>query len=261
ELAERAEATLDSASAARTVLEAHLRALAALGQPNEGERFLSLYSQYLAPDARNRYARLVAWGWVRNGRVDRARRLLEDAGGDDDQIDGWLALYQGDLANARELLSPSTDAQPELLTVLSLLGRTKAQRSPEAGRAFLTLARGDTLAAAADFRTAAGALPEAGSLLLSTSARLYAARDSLTQAMTIWQTIVDSIPQAPEAPEAELELARTLRRTGDTKASVKHLEHLILTYPESAMVPQARREMELARRAVPAGTDSSSQPR
>ena len=261
ELAERAEATLDSASAARTVLEAHLRGLAALGQPNEGERFLSLYSQYLAPDARNRYARLVAWGWVRNGRIDRARRLLEDAGGDDDQIDGWLALYQGDLANARELLSPSTDAQPELLTVLSLLERTKAERSPEAGRAFLTLARGDTLAAAADFRTAASTLPGAGSLLLSTSARLYAARDSLAQAMTIWQTIVDSIPQAPEAPEAELELARTLRRTGDTKASVKHLEHLILTYPESAMVPQARREMELARRAVPAGADSSSQPR
>jgi hypothetical protein len=45
------------------------------------------------------------------------------------------------------------------------------------------------------------------------------------------------------------------------RRSVKHLEHLILTYPESAMVPQARREMELARRAIPAGTDSSSQPR
>jgi tetratricopeptide (TPR) repeat protein len=261
ELAARAEARLDSASAARTVLEAHLRALAALGQPNEGERFLFLYSPYLAPDARDRYARLVAWGWVRNGRVDRARRLLEDAGGDDDQIDGWLALYQGDLASARELLSPSTDAQPELLTVLALLERTKTERSPEAGRAFLTLARGDTLAAAADFASAAATLPGAGSLLLSTAARLYAARDSLTQAMTIWQTIVDSIPHAPEAPEAELELARALRRAGDSKASVKHLEHLILTYPESAMVPQARREMELARRAVPAGADSSSQPR
>ena len=261
QLATRAEATLDSASAARTVLEAHLRALAALGQPNEGERFLSLYSRYLAPDARDRYARLVAWGWVRSGRIDRARRLLENAGGDDDQIDGWLALYQGDLANARELLSPSTDAQPELLTVLALLGRTKTDRSPEAGRAYLTLARGDTLAAAADFASAARTLPEAGSLLLYTSARLYAARDSLPQAMTIWQTIVDSIPHAPEAPEAELELARALRRTGDTKASVKHLEHLILTYPESAMVPQARREMELARRTVPTSADSSSQPR
>jgi tetratricopeptide (TPR) repeat protein len=243
------------------VLEAHLRALAALGQPNEGERFLSLYSQYLAPDARDRYARLVAWGWVRNGRIDRARRLLEHAGGDNDQIDGWLALYQGDLANARELLSPSSGAQPELLTVLALLERTWSERSPEAGRAFLTLARGDTLAAASDFRTAASTLPEAGSLLLSTSARLYAARDSLSSAMTIWQTIVDSMPHAPEAPEAELELARALRSKGDLQASVKHLEHLILTYPESAMVPQARREMELARRAVPAGADSSSQPR
>jgi hypothetical protein len=42
---------------------------------------------------------------------------------------------------------------------------------------------------------------------------------------------------------------------------VKHLEHLILTYPESAMVPQARREMELARRTVPSRSDSSSQRR
>jgi tetratricopeptide (TPR) repeat protein len=260
-LAESAEAKLDSATAARTVLEVHLRALAALGQPNEGERFLSLYSQYMAPSARDRYARLVAWGWVRNGRVDRARRLLTDAGGDDDQIEGWLALYQGDLARARELLAPSTDAQPELLTVLSLLERTKEERSPKAGSAFLTLARGDTLAAAAEFRAAAGTLPEAGSLLLATSARLYAARDSLASAVSVWKSIVDSLPHAPEAPEAELELARALRQTGDTQASVKHLEHLILTYPESAMVPQARREMELARRTVPSRADSSSQHR
>jgi hypothetical protein len=198
---------------------------------------------------------------VRNGRIDRARRLLTSAGGDDDQIDGWLALYQGDLDSARDLLSPSTEPQPGLLTVLALLERTKAKESPEAGRAFLTLARGDTLGAAADFVTAAHSLPEAGSLLLSTAARLYAARDSVASAMSIWQTIVDSIPHAPEAPESELELARALRRAGDTGASVKRLEHLILNYPESAMVPQARREMELARRTVPSAADSSSRPR
>ena len=260
-LAEHAEATLDSASAARAVLEAHLRALAALGQPNEGERFLALYSPYLSPDARDSHARLVAWGWVRNGRIDRAKRLLESAGGDDDQIDGWLALYQGDLSGARERLSPSSEAQPELLTVLALLERSKAERSPEAGSAFLTLARGDTLAAAADFKTAAAALPEAGSLLLSVAARLYNARNALPEAMAIWQSIVDSTPHAPEAPEAELEWARALRRSGNTQASVKRLEHLILTYPESAMVPQARREMELARNAVPASTDTSSHPK
>ena len=43
----------------------------------------------------------------------------------------------------------------------------------------------------------------------------------------MWQTIVDSIPQAPEAPEAELELARTLRRTGDTKTRVLHIAQVL----------------------------------
>jgi hypothetical protein len=29
------------------------------------------------------------------------------------------------------------------------------------------------------------------------------------------------------------------------------LEHLLLTYPQSALAPQARRELDLARNAVP----------
>ena len=260
-LAKSAEEKLDSASAARSVLPVHLRALAALGKPEDGERALAAYSPYLEPDAHDRYARLVAWGWVRTGNLDRAKKLLEDAGGDDDQIEGWLALYQGDLAGARAHLSPSMASRPELLTALALLERTKAERSPETGRAFLTLARGDTLEAAADFQAAAGKLPEAGSLLLATAARLYAARNALPQATAIWRSIVEGSPDAPEAPEADLEWARALRASGETEASVKRLEHLILTYPESAMVPQARREMELARRSIPTGTDSASNPK
>jgi len=55
----------------------------------------------------------------------------------------------------------------------------------------------------------------------------------------------------PEAPEAELSWARSLRRGGHAADAVTHLEHMILTYPESALVPQARRELELARSAVP----------
>jgi TolA-binding protein len=76
--------------------------------------------------------------------------------------------------------------------------------------------------------------------------------------MAIWKSIVETTPHAPEAPEADLEWARALRRSGDTQASVQRLEHLILTYSESALVPQARRELELARRAIPVGTDTSS---
>ena len=54
---------------------------------------------------------------------------------------------------------------------------------------------------------------------------------------------------APAA--AELAWARLLRRRGEAAAAVQHLEHLILTYPESAVVPQARRELDQAKGAIP----------
>jgi TolA-binding protein len=62
---------------------------------------------------------------------------------------------------------------------------------------------------------------------------------------------VDVESSTPEAPQAELEWARALRRRGDHAGALAHLEHLILTYPQSALVPQARRELDLARAAVP----------
>jgi len=62
---------------------------------------------------------------------------------------------------------------------------------------------------------------------------------------------VKDYASAPEAAEAELEWARTLRRNGDRAGAVQHLEHMILTYPRSALVPQARRELDLARQSVP----------
>lgn len=271
ELAERAEQSLDSASAARSVLPVHLRALAALGRPADGESLLAAFGEHIDSATRESYSRLIVWGWVRTGNLERAKALMADAGGGggdggDEEAEGWLALYQGDLAGARERLAPSQAARPELLTALALLERTSSDKSPEAGLAFLSLARGDTLAAAAAFEEAASALPEAGSLLLATAARLYAAGSSAPEAMAIWKSIVETTPEAPEAPEADLQWARALRHAGDTDGSVRRLEHLILTYPESAMVPQARREMELSRRTVPpppspTGADTSARHR
>ena len=55
---------------------------------------------------------------------------------------------------------------------------------------------------------------------------------------------------APEAAEAQLEWARGLRRAGDGDGAREHLEHLILTYPGSALVPQARRELDALRPQV-----------
>jgi hypothetical protein len=95
--------------------------------------------------------------------------------------------------------------------------------------------------------------PDGASALLLAAARIHAARGDTARAVATWQRIVSEHGDAPEAAEAELEWARTLRRRGDARGAIPHLEHMILSAPESALVPQARRELELAKGAVPAG--------
>jgi TolA-binding protein len=85
----------------------------------------------------------------------------------------------------------------------------------------------------------------------SAAAQLQTSLHHEPQALALWRRIVDAEPLSPEAPQAELEWARILRRTGDTAAATAHLEHLILAYPQSSLVPQARRELELAKNAIP----------
>jgi TolA-binding protein len=87
--------------------------------------------------------------------------------------------------------------------------------------------------------------------MLNAAARIVAARHDDSTAVGLWQRVTEQYPSAPEAAEAELEWARVLRRRGDTAAAVQRLEHMILTYPRSALVPQARRELDLAKQSVP----------
>jgi hypothetical protein len=42
-----------------------------------------------------------------------------------------------------------------------------------------------------------------------------------------------------------------LRRRGNAAEAIARLEHLILTYPQSALVFQARRELEIAKGTIP----------
>jgi len=110
---------------------------------------------------------------------------------------------------------------------------------------------GDSAAAAQRFVEAAERHPEAASAILLAAARVHAARNDAKRAIPVWQRIVERYASAPEAAEAELEWARALRRGGDTAGAISHLEHLILNAPESALLPQARRELDLVRGSVP----------
>ena len=54
------------------------------------------------------------------------------------------------------------------------------------------------------------------------------------------------------APAAEFDLARLLVKLQRPREAVAQLEHLILTYPRSALIPQARRLLDETRGASPA---------
>ena len=251
-LVTQAERGLDSAEAAVVTLPMRLEALAALGRAEEAQRAFDAYKPYSSPELQRRQRAVVAWAWVRAGDVVRARALLgPDGAGETSEVSGWLSLYSGDLAAARKTLRARGRTTTELVTALALLARTKADKSAEAGNAFLSLARGDTARAAVEFEEAANALEDARTLLVAVAARLYGAMRDDARAMTLWSELATRSVDAPEAPEANLEWARALRRAGRHVDAVARLEHLILTYPNSALVPQARRELELARGAIP----------
>lgn len=254
-LAPLTDANGDSTTIARTYLPLHARALAALGRPSEAERLLARYDRFLSPGAHNSLVRTIAWGWVRTGDMTRARAALATTGveGDSSDAAGWLALYEGNLKTARALLRGGTESSPEVALALGVVARIKADSAPLIGKAFLALARNDSAGAARQFVDAANQTPAARSILLFIAAQINAANGKTADAVALWKQIIDRDNDTPEAPQSELEWAKHLRASGDSAGAAAHLEHLILTYPQSALVPQARRELELTKSAIPPG--------
>ncbi|CAN5914741.1 hypothetical protein BH11GEM1_BH11GEM1_00250 [soil metagenome] len=244
----------DSLSAAREFLPLNAAALVALGHANDADRLVARFDHLLVPAQRMRLAQALATAWVRAGDLPKARAALRAAGpeAESGEAAGWLALYDGHLAAARTLLRTVREPSAELALAMGIVARARGDTAPDLGAAFLTLARGDSIKASAAFVAAAAAHQEVAPALLLVAARLRAVAPDA--AIPIWARIVAEYPASPEAVESELEWARVLRRRGDTAAAATHLEHLILGAPQSALLPQARRELELARGAVPPGS-------
>jgi hypothetical protein len=145
----------------------------------------------------------------------------------------------------------------DAVSALALLNRTREDSSAAIGRAFLALAGADSAEAARRFEAAADGLPDAAPLLVAIAARIETARRADRRALALWERVATKYAQAPEAPEAYLEWSRGLRRRGDVSGARDRLEHLILTYPGSALVPQARRELDALRSATTTSEDLS----
>jgi tetratricopeptide (TPR) repeat protein len=230
------------------------RAYSSLGQPGAVRTILSSVGETVGLDIRDDIAREIAWAYVRSGQLDSAKIAIAETG-DDPRARAWVALYEGDLQNARNKLRQLGETTADAVLAQALLSRTRVLRSAKAGSAFLALAQRDSLRAVDLFVSSASEVEEAAPLMLAAAARIASARPDSTgvapRALALWERIVREYETAPEAAEADLEWARALRRTGNHSGAVARLEHLLLTYPQSALAPQARRELDLARNAIP----------
>ncbi len=246
-----------AASATGTLVELYARD----GSVEDAARLLSQNRPRLAGSEADRLSHVVARGWIAAGRLDRAdSQVASDSSLAADEIRGWTALYRGDLGHAREWLrsgsaptrGPESARNVDRAGILALLAAVKTDTLPALGAALFLAARGDTARAARALTDVARTQGIAGQAELLHLAALYtmAARDSLG-AEALWGEVADRFAEQAPAPAAILGLARLLAARGDNAGAVRRLEALILNYPASAMVPEARRELDRVRGAIP----------
>jgi TolA-binding protein len=229
------------------------------GKLSEASRRLAELRPQMGGEEHAELTRSLVAAYVRAGELDRADSAL--AG--DSTIEGFalagrIKLYRGDLKGALESFKQAgpyagdrADATRRTV-LLALLQPISADSLPALGAALLQLEQGDTARAVAGLQAVAEALPPSagGAEVRLLAGRLSQARGDDDLAERLYREASSREARAT-APAAELALAELLLDRGRGAEARAQLEHLILTYPESALIPRARRTLDRARGAVP----------
>jgi tetratricopeptide (TPR) repeat protein len=252
-------APADAQALAQTTLVA---ALIDAGQLDEAAQRLARDDR-LTEDDRATLRLRLAHGRIAQGDLDRAdATLARDSSVAALALKGWIAVFRGRLNDAELLFLAAgpyagdrRDAT-DRTGMLALLDRVAADTFAELGQALLALARGDSVRAAAALRHAADQQAAAGPgrpdiLLLAGRVAAPLGPAEQLAALSMFADVVRTDSAGAAAPAAELEWARLLERRLEPAAAIQHLEHLILSYPRSAVVPEARRELDRAKGAIP----------
>ena len=242
--------------AVRTLLEVQI----AGGELEEAGSTLTSRGDLLSIDDRALLRRRLALAWMRKGELARADDLAAvDSSVDGSALMGRLALLRGDLKGAKLLFQQAgpyagTRAEAtERTALLALIQPIEADSLPALGAALLALERGDTTGAVAALdRAAQGLPPKAGGAQVGLlAAELEWERGGMVDAERRLKAVAATTVPAT-APAAELDLARLLVALHRGPEAIAQLEHLILTYPRSALIPEARHLLDEVRGAVPA---------
>jgi hypothetical protein len=229
------------------------------GKLSEAQQRMRELRPTVSSDEYDFLRRRLASAWVRAGDLTRAdSAIAPDTSVEGLALSGRIRLYRGDIKGAMarfRAAGPYTSDRAEATrrtALLALLQPLGADSLPELGQGLLLLEQGDTAQAATTLEQLAGELaPQQGGAELNLLAgRLLVATGRMAEGERLFR--MAAVKDTPgTAPAAELALAELLISTQRPGEAVDLLEHLILTYPQSALVPQARRKLDEARGAVP----------
>jgi tetratricopeptide (TPR) repeat protein len=225
-------------------------------------RIVSSYSPGSA-DRRRATARAIRLEGAR-APPPRLRALLDEAavlegiqGPRSSMQRGYLLLDSGEIEQGRRaLLLAVAGLEPSVATDViqfaGLLGRLSTEGSVVLSKAGVLAHGGRGGAGSELIAVSVGELPEADRApLLAESARMASRGAMAERAASLNRRILDEHPDAPEAAEAALSLARYRAAQPDgLQEAISILEYLVIQRPNAAVAPDARRELEKLRRGT-----------
>ena len=229
------------------------------GQVEEAGRRLAASRSQLTGEEFAELSRALVSSYIRQGQLDRADSAL----GVDSTIEGLalsgkIRLYRGDVSGAVEAFKQAgpyagdrAEATRRTL-LLAMLQPIQADSLPALGAALLHLEQGDTSRAVTELQSVADDLPppKGGAEVRLLAGHLAASKGDAGLAERLYREAASKAAPGT-APAAELALAELMIAAHRSGEAVALLEHLILSYPTSALVPHARRALDVARGAVP----------
>jgi tetratricopeptide (TPR) repeat protein len=235
--------------------------LVAEGKMEEATKQFGQLKAVLAEEERAGLQVRLAEGWIRAGKLDRAEQAVAgDSTVEGLAVRGRIRLYLGDLGEASSLMrlagpfAGARDAAVSRTTALSLIQVIDEDSLPALGGALLQLERRDSVGAAAGLERVAAALPpdRGGAEVFLLAGRIHGGLGSRPDAERLFQQVCGlKIPASAAA--AGYELARILVGTDRKTQAIERLEELLVAYPSSAVAPQARRLLDVAKGAIPPG--------
>ena len=237
-----------------------LGVLIAEGKGADAERVLAELGDKLGMDEHDRLARRIAMIWVRAGDFARAETIVaNDSSTAGLDLRGRFRAFVGDLAGANDLLKragPFDEEREhalERVALLSLIQAIGKDSVPALGRALLDLESGDSVRAVTELTALATTFKAEGAaeIRLLAGRVALARRDTATALALLHQADVKEFPATAAA--SRLELAQISIAAGRAVEARATLEQLILDFPASALVPEARHLRDTLRGAVPIG--------